>query len=106
MKEVYIVQLNNEPLYAFKSEKEALGYLDSIKAIRKNQGDTFHKGADTYIIFLIDFNPPPITKPSPYIDFMRTEVPRVKGHNPGISHQEAFKLAAERWQGSRRMKTN
>jgi len=40
------------------------------------------------------------TQPSAYNNFMTDEIPRVKKENPGITHREAFKLAASRWKDS------
>ncbi|KAI8996143.1 hypothetical protein HDU85_005877 [Gaertneriomyces sp. JEL0708] len=37
---------------------------------------------------------------SPYNQFMKTELVKVKEENPSIAHREAFKLAASRWKNS------
>jgi len=34
---------------------------------------------------------------SPYNAYMKEEIPRVKKAQPGITHKEAFKLAASNW---------
>jgi hypothetical protein len=34
---------------------------------------------------------------SPYVTFMKTEVPRLKAANPGMDHKVAFKQAAANW---------
>ncbi|KAI8973275.1 hypothetical protein BDF20DRAFT_881486 [Mycotypha africana] len=39
----------------------------------------------------------PTKKVSPYNNFMKTELAKVKEANPGIAHKEAFKLAAQNW---------
>jgi hypothetical protein len=40
-------------------------------------------------------------KRSPYNDFMREELARIKAQQPGIDHKQAFKLAASRWKSTR-----
>ncbi|KAK4519596.1 uncharacterized protein ATC70_009833 [Mucor velutinosus] len=36
-------------------------------------------------------------KMSPYNQFMKTELAKVKEANAGITHKDAFKLAAQNW---------
>lgn len=38
-----------------------------------------------------------IRKPSPYNDFMKEELAKIKHSNPEMSHRERFKLAASRY---------
>jgi len=44
--------------------------------------------------------PKPKRAPTAYNTFMKEELPRVKESNPGISHQQAFTLAAQNWKNS------
>ncbi|KNC97655.1 uncharacterized protein SPPG_09438 [Spizellomyces punctatus DAOM BR117] len=37
---------------------------------------------------------------SPYNQFMKTELAKVKADNPGIAHKEAFKVAASHWKNA------
>ncbi|KAI9478634.1 MAG: hypothetical protein EXX96DRAFT_571643 [Benjaminiella poitrasii] len=39
-------------------------------------------------------------KMSPYNQFVKTELAKIKESNPGISHKDAFKLAAKNWADS------
>ncbi|CAO3665553.1 hypothetical protein CU097_014520 [Rhizopus azygosporus] len=38
---------------------------------------------------------------SPYNNFMKTELAKVKKENPDIAHKDAFKKAAENWKNAK-----
>ncbi|KAI8366078.1 uncharacterized protein BYT42DRAFT_588823 [Radiomyces spectabilis] len=38
-----------------------------------------------------------VKKMSPYNKFIKEELPKIKSENPGLSHKEAFKKAAQQW---------
>ncbi|CEG80458.1 hypothetical protein CU097_015883 [Rhizopus azygosporus] len=40
-------------------------------------------------------------KMSPYNNFMKTELAKVKKENPDIAHKDAFKKAAENWKNAK-----
>ncbi|KAF9970120.1 hypothetical protein BGZ73_007269 [Actinomortierella ambigua] len=42
----------------------------------------------------------PGKKMSAYNQFMKTELPKFKSKNPGLSHKEAFKQVAQQWKTS------
>ncbi|TPX33672.1 hypothetical protein SeMB42_g07439 [Synchytrium endobioticum] len=43
---------------------------------------------------------------SPYNNFMKTELSKVKTSHPNLNHREAFKMAASNWKSSPENPTN